>query len=488
MVVVSSNCGSCGGAGALACSTCNGAAVFACAKCKGTGEIVDVGVGKILEVKIQCNKCQGKGKLACGACGARGKIGCSACGGSGKVSTQAKCGACQGAGKMTCPSCHGNPPARTVVVVETPPPPPPPPPATEIVITESDEVHYVVYREYFGCTDVEIYAYPHYRRYYAVSDDDLYFITFVARRRGITFEACFHSYYYDCGRNYDRLVISYNIPRTTFFCSVGVGVNTYPPVYQRTYVAYQQNNVTNITIQNNEYVALVHMKVAVEYQGHPPATYFAQVNAHGGNTGQVIVANRESCGKGGTSATGAKVTATAPRPWTMPPQQKQAWHDDHKAQVVHHEDGFKEGHKEQVTRVQTQQKAPGQGNAQKPAPAAAGQKTPPQNAQAAPGQKSTPEKPGQGSAGAKHPEAEGEPKGQKQPPAAQGQGAKRPEAEGEPKGQKQPPASGAKRPEGEADSKGQKQPKKDEPHKQAEGGKQPPPKEKGKNEEDEKKK
>src|SRR5215831_20764848 len=66
-VVVTSNCGACAGAGAVACATCKGAAAFACDKCRGTGEIAEVGVGKVLELKIQCNKCRGKGKLACGA-------------------------------------------------------------------------------------------------------------------------------------------------------------------------------------------------------------------------------------------------------------------------------------------------------------------------------------------------------------------------------------------------------------------------------------
>jgi hypothetical protein len=495
---VTANCATCQGAGSLACGTCQGTAALACSKCKGTGEVAEVGVGKLLEVKIQCNKCQGRGKLGCGACGATGRLACGACGGSGKVTTQARCGTCQGSGRIQCPTCHGGPgAARTVVVVQPPPPPPPPPPATEIVITENDEVHDVVYREYFGCSDVEIYAYPHYRRYYAVSDDDLYFITFVARRRGITFDACFHSYYYDCGRNYDRLVVTYNIPRTTFFCSVGVGVNAYPPVYQRTYVAYQQGNTASLTIQNNEYVALVHMKVAVEYQGHPPATYFAQVNAHGGNTGAVIVANRESCGKGGVTATGGKVGPPAPRPWNMPPQQKQAWHDEHKAQVVQHEGNFKDGHKDQVTRVQTQQKGPAQadhktpvqGNAPKGESTGA-QKTPAEKTahgpegpeKGAPGEKHPAATPGQAQ-GEKHPQGDSDSKGQKQP-------------QGAPAGQKQPAGAQGQHPQGDADPKGQKQPQggpqgqqQPPPHKQTDGAKQPPPKDdkKGKNAEEEKK-
>jgi hypothetical protein len=348
---------------------------------------------------------------------------------------------------------HGPPPPRVVVVESAPPPPPPPPPATEIVITQDDEVHYVVYREYFGCTEAEIYAYPHYRRYYAISDDDIYFITFVARRRGIAFDVCFRNYYYDCGRNYDRLIVSYNMPRATFFCSVNVGVTTYPPIYQRTYVAYQQNNVTNITIQNNEYVALVHMKVGVEYQGHPPATFFAQVNANGGNTSKVIVANKESCGKGGTTATGAKVTATAPRPWTMPPAQKQAWHDDHKAQVVKHEDTFKDVHKDQVQKVQAQ--APKKATDTK-GPAASGQKheenAPAKGAQAQEKPHAAQEKP--------HTE-ENKPKGAGAPPAkAQEGGAKaapaKPEEHQKPKeepAKKAPPKEQPKKGEKEEEKK-----------------------------------
>jgi hypothetical protein len=324
------------------------------------------------------------------------------------------------------------------------------------VITQDDEVHYVVYREYFGCTETEIYAFPHYRRYYAVSDDDIYFITFVARQRGIAFDVCFRSYYYDCGRNYDRLIVTYNVPRTTFFCSVNVGVSTYPPVYQRTYVAYQQNNVTNITIQNNEYVALVHMKVGVEYQGHPPTTYFAQVNANGGNTGKVIVSNREACGKGGVTATGAKVTVTAQRPWTMPPAQKQAWHDDHKAQVVKHEDNFKEGHKEQVQKVQ----APAAKKPQDSSAPAAGKKRPedgqPKGAQAQDKPRGEEDKPkgAHGRPGADEGGAKGAPPARGAGEA--GKPAQKEETKKPPAPREAPPKKGAGKDEEEKGKKGEK--------------------------------
>jgi hypothetical protein len=251
------------------------------------------------------------------------------------------------------------PPPQTVIVVETPPPPPP---ATEIVITEDDEVNYVVYREYFGCSEEEVVVLPHYRRYYALTDDDIYFIYFVARRSHIGFEAAFHSYYYDCGRSYDRLVVSYNVPRAAFFVQVGgVSVSSYPPVYQRTYGAYAGGNV-NVSFSNTEFVALVQMRVAVDYQGHQPAAFFAKVSA-GVPPGRVVVQSREQCGHGGVSAVGARVTVSAPHPWTMAPAQKEAWHARTKQSFVKSEATFTAAHKEQVQKVQNQPKTPAKGPA-----------------------------------------------------------------------------------------------------------------------------
>jgi hypothetical protein len=221
---------------------------------------------------------------------------------------------------------------------------------------EEAEVNYVVYREYYGCTDEEIYLLPHYRHYYALTDDDIYFLYFVSRRSNVSFDVCFHSYYYDCGRNYDRLVVTYNVPRDHFFVSVGVGVTSYPPVYQRTYASYHSGTYASVTYTNAEYGALVRMRVACDYQGHPPATYFARVQATG-SPSRVIVESRDQCGRGGHSATGGAVAAGAPRPWTMPPQQKQQWHDQHRENTAKAEAGFQQRHPEQVQKVQAKEKA-----------------------------------------------------------------------------------------------------------------------------------
>src|SRR6185436_1436289 len=97
--------------------------------------------------------------------------------------------------------------------------------AAVVVVPEEEEVDYVVYREYFGCTEAEIAYFPHYRRYYGLTDDDIYFIYFTSICAGVAFDVCFHSYYYDCGRNYDRLVVYYRVPRERYFVAIGADVS-----------------------------------------------------------------------------------------------------------------------------------------------------------------------------------------------------------------------------------------------------------------------
>jgi hypothetical protein len=231
---------------------------------------------------------------------------------------------------------------------------PPPPAETTVVVTpQEEEVNYVVYREYFGCSEQEIAYFPQYRRYYGLTDDDIYFIYFTSRQCSVSFDVCFHSYYYDCGRNYDRLVVYYRVPRERYFVAIGAGVSP-PPMYARTYGSYRSGTTASVTFTNQEYIGLVHMKVGCEYQGHPPATYFARVQATG-SSGRVIVESRDNCGRGGRTATGATVQASAPRPWKMPPQEQQQWHQERQTIATRHEATFKEEHKEQVTKVEAQQ-------------------------------------------------------------------------------------------------------------------------------------
>jgi len=263
------------------------------------------------------------------------------------------------------------------------------------VAPEVEEVDYVVYREYFGCTEAEIAYFPHYRRYYGLTDDDIYFIYYTSHLSGVTFDVCFHSYYYDCDRNYDRLVVYYHVPRERYFVAIGADVSP-PPMYARTYASYRSGSTARVTFTNQEYLALVHMKVGVEYQGHPPATYFARVQATG-STRRVIVEDRDQNGRGGRTAAGTKITATAPRPWTMPPKEKQQWHQERQASAARTEVPFREVHKEQVTKVERQhpsttQKAAPQGAERKPAQDAPPPRKGPREVERTPAQEPPPPK------------------------------------------------------------------------------------------------
>jgi hypothetical protein len=250
---------------------------------------------------------------------------------------------------------YREPPRRHVVVYREAPAPPPPAPAVETdVVWEDEEVHTVVYREYFGATEEEIVLIPHYRRYYGYSDDDIYFLWFVSCHAHVSFEICCNRYYSECGGDYNRLVVLYNVPRSSFFVAVGPGM-AYPPVYARTYACYHSNSYT-VAFSHEEYHALVSMKVGCEYQGHPPATFVAKVQA-GTPPGRVVIQSRDRCGAGGRSVTGAAVQKTAPRPWTMPPAQRQAWQNDHQARVTRNESSFQASHAEQVQRTKERESA-----------------------------------------------------------------------------------------------------------------------------------
>jgi hypothetical protein len=246
-----------------------------------------------------------------------------------------------------------DPPPRRRVVVYHRDPLPPPVVDTEIV-WDDEEVNGVVYREYFGASDEEVVLIPHYRRYYGYSDDDIYFLWFMSCQAHVSFEVCCNTYYHQCYGDYNRLVVMYNVPRASFFVAVGPGI-AYPPVYARTYACYQTNTY-NVTFTHEEYHALVSMKVGVEYQGHAPAAFVAKVQA-GTPPGRVVVESKDRCGAGGHTVSGGAVQKTAPRPWTMPPAQRQAWQHSQQAKVTRNEASFKASHPEQVERTKERESA-----------------------------------------------------------------------------------------------------------------------------------
>lgn len=107
--VIFEPCGVCKSTGNVKCQHCHGKGIDHCPNCHGTGQehchachgsrMVAGAQGK----KVQCHRCQG-----------RGKIGCTKCGQSGNV----QCRICASKGTTQCPNCQGNAFASHLTIVE----------------------------------------------------------------------------------------------------------------------------------------------------------------------------------------------------------------------------------------------------------------------------------------------------------------------------------------------------------------------------------
>jgi len=109
-----------------------------------------------------------------------------------------------------------------------------PPRGGVIVDVEEDDVSFVVYREYYDCSDEEISFIPYYRHYYFVDDCDLYFLFSVARHTHQPIDLVVRTYYYDCDRDYNRLIVSYRVDPAYFFVELPARYNPAAPTNVRT--------------------------------------------------------------------------------------------------------------------------------------------------------------------------------------------------------------------------------------------------------------
>ena len=232
----------------------------------------------------------------------------------------------------------------TVTVVESSP-------ATPVIVdVEEDDASLVVYREYYGCSDDEIAYIPHYRRYYHVDDCDLFFLFTVARHTHRPIDVVIRSYYYDCGRDYDRLVVTWRVDRAIFFVALP---GSYTPVgpYDRPYRLYRQRGDVVVQFTNVEFRALVSLKIGVEYQGAPPEQFISRVSRNTAAPHKVILSSRETLGQGGRNVKGEKISVRAPRPWTMPEKERQVFHQERQQKAVRSESSFQEKHPERVKEI-----------------------------------------------------------------------------------------------------------------------------------------
>lgn len=248
--------------------------------------------------------------------------------------------------------CHNG---SATVTVRTPDPPErvivedlTSPPAFEVVAdVESYDVSLVLYREYYECTDEEIRFIPYYRRYYVVDDCDLFFLFTVARGAHQPIDTVIQTYYYDCGRDYDRLVVWYGVDRAIFFVELPGPYRPDGP-YARPYRLYRAHDVATARFTNLEFRVLVTLKIAVEYQEAPPELVVRRVRESSEAPQRAILRSSEMLGQGGRNFHGQSITVRHPRPWMLPEQESQRYRQEERRKAARSENAFQEKHGQRV--------------------------------------------------------------------------------------------------------------------------------------------
>jgi hypothetical protein len=244
-------------------------------------------------------------------------------------------------GTVTVTESH--PQARVVVVADRDPEPD----LDVVVDVQEDDVSFVVYREYYGCSEEEIRFIPYYRRYYRVDDCDLFFLFHVARHMHRPIDFVIRSYYYDCDRDYDRLIVTWHVDRTIFFVDLP---GSYHPggEYDRPYRLYREHSVASARFSNTEFRVLVSLKIGVEYQGVRAEQFVERVREHPASPQRAVLRSHESLGSKGRNVEGRSVSVQAPRPWTMPEQEGKKYRQERKREAEGGQKAFQEKHGQRV--------------------------------------------------------------------------------------------------------------------------------------------
>lgn len=213
--------------------------------------------------------------------------------------------------------------AGCVVKVSGPAASPEPPGHVQHMAWDEDEVHYVIFREYFGCAEREVWRLTAFRRFYSLDAADLLFLVFVSRHVSVSFEVVFDAWWNACRRDHHRLVTLYRLSPAIFFVPIP-GTVACPPPYGRAYGYWRNRTFGSAILTPDEYRALVAMKVACDYYGHAPERFFDRVRA-AGTPMRVVYEDHRSAGRGGKDARGRSVAAQEARPWEMDKGRRDAW-------------------------------------------------------------------------------------------------------------------------------------------------------------------
>jgi hypothetical protein len=167
---------------------------------------------------------------------------------------------------------------------------------------DETEVHYVIFRDFFGCSDRDVWRLTAIRRLYSLDAADLFFLMFVSRHVSVSFDVVFRAWWDTCRRDHHRLVVLYRLSPTIFFVPVPAHVQC-PPPYGRAYGYWRNRTLGSASLTADEYRSLVAMKVACDYYGHAPVHFFDRVKAVGAPE-KVIYADHRHAGRGGEGCAG----------------------------------------------------------------------------------------------------------------------------------------------------------------------------------------
>lgn len=188
------------------------------------------------------------------------------------------------------PPRYASPQARTHA------PAPAPAPATEVApasapddvtpVYVQHEVDETIYRDYYGCTQAEVVVINTCQRCYQFHHADVLAVCLVARWAGVPLSVAFRTFYDDDHGSLQALVAGYRLDPGIFFVSLPADLDC-PLLYQRPYRLFRTQRGSDATYSNDEYRALITLKIACDFQGREPVQFFAAVQ-HGATPLQAI--------------------------------------------------------------------------------------------------------------------------------------------------------------------------------------------------------
>jgi hypothetical protein len=163
---------------------------------------------------------------------------------------------------------------------------PAPAPEDHTPIFVQHEVNDTIYRDYYGCTQAEVVVINTCQRCYQFNHADVLAVCLVARWAGVPLSVAFRTLYDDDHGSLQALLAGYHLDAAIFIVSLPADLLC-PGPYQRPYHLFRDLRGSDASFSNDEYRALISLKIACEFQGREPAQFFASVQ-HGDTPLQVL--------------------------------------------------------------------------------------------------------------------------------------------------------------------------------------------------------